>query len=86
MQRRTCCGCGVLSPDVGEHELITKRLGWRLSRRPDVDGEVHLDWRCPGCAGKSRRLRALSGQSSGAFPATPINDAEEKKKREREPK
>ncbi|MEO7097082.1 MAG: hypothetical protein ABI175_27730 [Polyangiales bacterium] len=81
--RKTCTGCGVVSPDVGEHELITTRLGWRLSRRLDHNGEIHLDWRCPPCAEKSRRLRALTGQSSGSYPATlPTSLPESDKKKE----
>ena len=65
-----CAGCLAPVPEsTREHELITSKLGWRLSRRAVTNGEVVHEWRCPACAERSRRLRALTGSSSGSYPA-----------------
>ena len=47
MSRKTCCGCGTLSPEVAVGEnTLTLRHGWRVRRRTDLAG---LEWRCPVC-------------------------------------
>jgi hypothetical protein len=79
--RRSCVDCTTVSPEVGEHEQLPASLGWRVSRRLDVNGEAHFDWRCPTCGERARRSRNPPGQSSGSFPAArPSGDDGDKHK------
>ena len=78
--RHLCVNCLVVAPE-GAGELLT-RSGWRLTRRAEPSGAIQLEWRCPECAARSRRLRALTGQSSGSFPSVRL-DADPQRKPEK---
>lgn len=45
--------------------MLLSRLGWRLVRRMDPHGQVISEWRCPTCADRFKKLRALAGMASG---------------------
>lgn len=55
--RRSCVGCGISSPhtDTG-YTLISSTYGWRLYKRLDESGRRVLEWRCPACWEKFKKL------------------------------
>jgi len=78
-----CVQCKAKSPEAETHSLISSRYGWRLIRRVDSTGNPLMEWRCPTCAERYKKLRALAGQSSGFYSAVPSKKEDEKKKGEK---
>ncbi len=74
-----CVQCKAKSPEAETHALISAKHGWRLIRRLDSDGNVMLEWRCPPCAERYKKLRALAGMSSGFYPATNVPPRKDEK-------
>ena len=72
-----CVDCRAEPPDVSGEITMVSKLGWRLTRRIDARGHVVLDWRCPACADRHKRLRALAGMSSGFHRAVSVPDKKE---------
>ncbi len=67
-----CVDCKA-EPKTGSGEItLMSKLGWRLTRRIDARGHVALDWRCPECAERYKRLRALAGMNSGFHRAVHV--------------
>lgn len=60
-----CVDCRAEPPSSSGEITLVSKLGWRLTRRMDSRGQVVHDWRCPECAERHRRLRALAGMTSG---------------------
>jgi hypothetical protein len=60
--------CRQRAPALEASSLLST-LGWRLTRRIDARGEVLNDWRCPTCADRYKKQRALTGQASGFIRA-----------------
>ncbi|MGZ3424497.1 MAG: hypothetical protein ACXWUG_19540 [Polyangiales bacterium] len=63
-----CVDCKVEAPQTDNFAMLSK-LGWRCVRAQDFAGHSVADWRCPACADKYKRLRALRGMASGFHAA-----------------
>jgi hypothetical protein len=51
-----CCDCRLLSPPVRTaYTLIGARFRWRLHRVIQANGDLALEWRCPGCWTRFRK-------------------------------
>jgi hypothetical protein len=69
---QTCVQCKAKSPEAEGQTLISAKYGWRLIRRADSEGNAILEWRCPPCAERYKKLRALAGMTSGFHHAVQI--------------
>jgi hypothetical protein len=74
-----CVDCKTEAPPSNGDLTLLSKLGWRCSRGVDIAGHSVADWRCPSCADKYKKNRALRGMASGFMPAVAVP-----KKRENE--
>ena len=72
---QTCVQCKAKSPEAEGLVLISAKHGWRLIRRADSEGNPILEWRCPPCAERYKKLRALAGMASGFHQAVQLPTA-----------
>jgi hypothetical protein len=64
-----CVDCKVEAPPADGDLTLLSKLGWRCVRGVDIAGHSVADWRCPACADKYKRTRALRGMASGFHAA-----------------
>jgi hypothetical protein len=64
--RETCVDCGGLSPEINGDHTLTTSFGWRIRRALDAEGNVTIEWRCPGCW----KLFKAGQRAGGAETAT----------------
>jgi hypothetical protein len=63
--KTTCVECDTAAPPTHGDLTLLSKLGWRLVRKHDLSGNVLSEWRCPDCAEKYKKKRALQGMASG---------------------
>jgi hypothetical protein len=62
--RPTCVDCRAFAPQTNTYyTLIGPTHGWRMTRAPQTDGDMLVEWRCPACWRKYKATAAAAGRS-----------------------
>ncbi|MFO0662111.1 MAG: hypothetical protein U0165_20105 [Polyangiaceae bacterium] len=65
-----CVSCRIWSPETDEsNTLISSRYGWRLIRTTDASGAFKIEWRCPNCWAKYKKVKASTATPIDGVPA-----------------